>query len=133
MTCLDQTKLLYLFPVISLNFGSKAPAIIYPIFTIMVLYALTFLYSKYMVCGCPSSKDNKLCCRNYSNKDLFVKSLAPLSVFMALGRLMYLSMFVKIPIITGANMILNNMITWVFLWGWLYKKLYEKMFYQKCE
>jgi hypothetical protein len=31
-----------------------------------------------------------------------------------------------------SNMILNNMITWTVLFGWLYKKLYEKTFIQVC-
>ena len=102
-------------------------------FTIMVLYALTYIYSKFMLCSCDVAKTEKFCCRNYSNKDLFVKSLAPLSIFMALGILMYISMFTGIPIVTGLNLVLNNMITWLFLFGWLYRKIFLKTFTKICE
>ena len=128
MTCLDSSKLLYIFPVIALNFGSKAPGIISPLFIIMVLYALTYIYGKYMMCDCPREKEAKISCRNYTNKEMFIKSLAPLSIFMALGILMYVNMFVRLPIVTGINMLLNNMLTWLFLWGWLYQKIYVKTF-----
>lgn len=132
MVCLDSSKLLYIFPVIALNFGSKAPAIIYPLFTILVLYAFTYIYGKFMLCDCPREKEGKICCAKFTNKEMFIKSLAPLSIFMGLGILMYVSMFVKIPIVTGINMLLNNMITWGFLWGWLYVKLYRKTFAKVC-
>lgn len=132
MVCLDQSKLLYIFPVIALNFGSKAPTVISPLFIIMVLYVLTYIYSKFMLCDCEAAKSGKLCCRNYTNKEMFIKSLAPLYIFMGLGILMYISMFVKIPFITGTNMLLNNMITWLLLWGWLYQKFYIKTFGQVC-
>ena len=51
---------------------------------------------------------------------------------MGLGILMYVSMFVRIPIVTVTNMLLNNMITWAILWGWLYQKFYMKTFGKVC-
>lgn len=132
MVCLDSSKLLYIFPIIAMNFGSKAPGIISPLFIIMVLYALTYIYAKFLLCDCEAAKAGKLCCRNYTNKEMFIKSLAPLSIFMALGILMYVNMFVRLPIVTGMNMLLNNMLTWLLLWGWLYQKIYLKTFGQVC-
>ena len=121
MVCLDQSKLLYIFPIIALNFGGKFPSFIDPVATISILYILTFIYSRLMVCNCNST----LACSRKPQKDIWINSLAGISIFIPLAILMYIAMFAKLPIIQGANMFLNNMIIWGVL-GIAYKKIVEK-------
>jgi hypothetical protein len=41
---------------------------------------------------------------------------------------MYVAAFIRLPLIKVADLLINNMITWAVLFGWLYHKLFNSTF-----
>jgi D-alanine-D-alanine ligase-like ATP-grasp enzyme len=61
----------------------------------MVLYALTYIYGKYMMCDCPREKEAKISCRNYTNKEMFIK--AHKLIKLECSGIDYMSSDIKVP------------------------------------
>ncbi len=109
--------ILYTFPIFAYYVSDYIPIrLLFPVYVFTILYGLTFLYSRFIKC------------KKLDNQKAKTEILKPLSIFIPALILMYVAAFIRLPLIKVADLLINNMITWAVLFGWLYHKLFNSTF-----
>jgi len=85
-----------------------------PIITFFILYIITIAMAKYR-------------CNTTAIKEVSTKSVAVVSYYIALTILAIVAMILPIGIVSGVDMLFNNIFMW-FAIGYLYKITFNKLF-----
>jgi len=79
------------------------------------IYILTVVYAKFR-------------CSNTTLKDVIKKSFIPISLFIGLAIFSIVAQFIRMPVVIGVEILLNNMFVWLGLGFLIYKPLFNKVF-----
>lgn len=81
----------------------------------LFLYIFTVVYAKFR-------------CSNLALKDAMKKSFIPISLFIGLAIFSVASQFVNMPIVIGAELLINNVFVWLGLGFLIYRPIFNKVF-----
>jgi hypothetical protein len=112
--------ILLLLPILcKLSVKTVPIKIVRPIVALILLYIATIIAAK-------------LRCKQTTLKDILVKSLIPISVFIVLTILSYVSKFIPLAPIKIASRLLNSILGW-FIFGFLFRSMFNNTFdMEKC-